>query len=108
MALVFSQTPLQFEGIYADHIAATEYNFYSRYGLAYDAMWAIALGLNNTLTRIQNNDSTGCEDVPGEIMSLEDFDYSNRKMGCLLREGYHQTSFSGVTVRVYNNYMRPL
>ena len=100
---VLLQTPGEFEEIYADHIDATEYNFYSRYGLAYDAMWAIALGLNTTLTRIQSNDTRGCEDVPGEIVPLEDFEYSNAKMGCLLRESYHQTSFSGVTVSVYSH-----
>ena len=97
---VLSQTPENFKRQYDEVIASTEYKSYSRYGLAYDAMWAIALGLNTTLTRIRNNDSSGCEDVPGSIVPLEEFDYSNAKMGCLLRQSYHQTSFSGVTVSV--------
>ena len=102
--VVFSphmQTPGEYENLYAQRIESDEdYNYYSRNGLSYDAMWAIALGLNNTLTRILNNNSTGCEDVPGSIIPLEQFEYSNAKMGCLLRESFHQTSFSGVTVSV--------
>ena len=61
-------------------------------------MWAIAVGLDNALTRIQNNDTSGCEDVPGSLVPLEDFEYDNSKMGCVLRESYHETNFSGVTV----------
>lgn len=92
------QTPEEFERLYADRINATDYKFYSRYGLAYDATWAIALGLNTTLARIVNNDTSGCEGVPGSIVPLADFEYDNALMGCLLRQSYHQTSFSGVTV----------
>ena len=92
------KTPAEFEDLYAERAAAEGYNPYSRYGLSYDAMWAIAVGLDNALTRIQNNDTSGCEDVPGSLVPLEDFEYSNSKMGCVLRESYHQTNFSGVTV----------
>lgn len=74
------------------------YIFYSRFGLSYDAMWAIAIGLNTTLTRINANDSSGCEDVPGSIVPLENFEYSNRKMGCLMKQSFQEINFSGVTV----------
>lgn len=106
MVFIFSfflQTPEEFEKLYADRINATDYRFYSRYGLSYDATWAIALGLNTTLTRIENNDTSGCKDVPGSIVPLTDFEYNNTMMGCLLRQSYHQTSFSGVTVSIMIN-----
>ena len=85
--------------MYSQRIQQSEdYNFYSRYGLSYDAMWAVALGLNHTLTRILANNDTGCEDVPGSTVPLEEMEYNNTKMGCLLRESFLETHFSGVTV----------
>ena len=67
-------------------------------GLIYDATWAMALGLHAALERVRMNDSSGCGHLPGELVPLEEFDYQNEKMGCVLRKSLHDVSFTGVTV----------
>ena len=38
------------------------------------------------------NDS-GCEVLPGDLVSLEEFDYTNEKVGCILRQGFQKLIF---------------
>ena len=68
-------------------------------GSLYDAMWAIAIGLHNALVHVARNDSIGCDQKSGKLVPLEDFDYDNEKMGCVLLKSFSQASFRGVTVR---------
>ena len=69
-------------------------------GAAYDTVWALALGLNKTIDKIQSmSDDKECSHMPGIVVPLEQFDYHNDKMGCLLRRSIAQVSFTGVTVR---------
>jgi hypothetical protein len=65
----------------------------------FDAVWAIALGLHNVSARIKANNSSGCDHLPGELVPLEEFDYLNDKMGCVLHRSFQEVSFSGITVR---------
>ena len=68
-------------------------------GSEFDAMWAMALGLHEAAERVSLNDSTGCDNIhTGEMSPLEDFDYLNDKMGCVLNESFKQVNFVGVTV----------
>lgn len=67
-------------------------------GSEYDAIWAMALGLNAASQRVEMKDSSGCEDFAGELVPLEDFYYLNDKMGCVLRKSFQQVSFRGITV----------
>ena len=67
-------------------------------GVAYDAVWALARGLDRAVTRIDLNDSSGCDHLPGELVPLEEFDYQNERMGCVLRKSFSQVSFHGITV----------
>jgi hypothetical protein len=67
-------------------------------GTEFDAMWAIALGLQSASDKVRINDTAGCEDLPGELVPLEHFEYVNDKMGCVLRKSFQQVSFSGITV----------
>ena len=67
----------------------------------YDVMWTLAIALNKTLAAIDNGGNisgTGCEEVPGSLVPLENFTYSNEKMGCLIQWNLQQTNFSGVSV----------
>ena len=66
--------------------------------MAYDAIWAIALALHNASESVRINDSSGCEDHPGELVPLEKFHYRNKMMGCVLRRGIANTNFAGITV----------
>ena len=72
-------------------------------GVAYDSMWSIALGLDKASKKIAagNNDSE-CSDLPGDLVPLEEFDYSNEKLGCILKNSIDEVSFIGVTVRILN------
>ena len=65
-------------------------------GMAFDAVWAIALGLNNTLDN-KTNDSE-CIGLPGERVELKEFNYTNEQMGCVLQKGFELVNFTGITV----------
>lgn len=66
----------------------------------YDVMWILAIALNNTLTAVESGDinETNCTDVRGALVPLEQFSYSNEKMGCVIQWYLQQTNFSGVSV----------
>ena len=76
------------------------------YGIAYDAIWALALGLNATQEMVERNDSaeTGCSNTSGRLVPLHEFDYSNEMMGCVIRWNLEQTNFTGVSVSTYSCY----
>ena len=63
-------------------------------------LWVLALALNHTIAMIDSGDTsgTGCDGVPGSLAPLEEFDYSNKKIGCLIQWNIQQTDFSGLTV----------
>ena len=97
------QTKESFEQEYAKRLQSSKYSSLSLHkasdaGLAFDATWAIAIGLNNTRKRIEIGDDSGCEHLNGTLVPLENFDYTNHKMGCVLKEGFAETYFVGVTV----------
>ena len=101
--LAHMQTGEEFEAEYAARLGAERYRNmnltdFILSGSVYDAMWAIAVGLHNASESVARNDSTGCDQQPGELVLLEDFEYDNEKMGCMLRKSFSQVSFSGVTV----------
>ena len=66
----------------------------------FDALWILALALNNTMNMVNTNDisNTDCDNVSGSLENLENFNYKNRKMGCVIRWNLNNTSFSGVSV----------
>ena len=67
-------------------------------GVAYDAVWAMAIGLDTASKRVRMGNESGCENLPGDLVPLEEFDYYNAKMGCVLQESFSETSFMGITV----------
>ena len=69
-------------------------------GVMYDVIWVLALALNNTMTMINSGDisETNCGNYSGSLVSLEQFNYSNEKVGCLIQWNLQQTSFNGVSV----------
>jgi len=75
-------------------------------GAEFDAVWAMALGLHNASQRVRVNDSSGCDYLPGELVPLEDFDYLNDRMGCVLRDSFQHVSFRGITVsHTYSHFV---
>lgn len=69
--------------------------------VGFDLAWSLAVGLDNAVERVAEGNDTGCEDIPGDIVALEDFDYSNQKMGCILRESIGSAQFEGLSVSHY-------
>ena len=89
---------------------ANNYTFVFLATVAYDALWTFALALNRTnemvgsLTReeILNRTQCGGTDeetgVEWEVVSLENFTYSNQLMGCIIRWNLERTDFVGISV----------
>ena len=69
-------------------------------GRLYDAVWILAQALNCTMTMVKSGDinGTGCENITGSLVPLEQFQYSNEKMGCLIQHNIQITNFTGVSV----------
>uniref|UniRef100_A0A1X7VGX3 G-protein coupled receptors family 3 profile domain-containing protein n=1 Tax=Amphimedon queenslandica TaxID=400682 RepID=A0A1X7VGX3_AMPQE len=66
-------------------------------GLAFDAVWAIAVGLDIASKKILFGNETGCEKLSGEIAPLEYFNYTNKKLGCILKQSFSEVNFLGIT-----------
>lgn len=68
----------------------------------YDVLWILALALNSTDAMIKaesNVTMTDCENATGMLVPLENFNYSNELMGCVIRWNIQQTHrFYGLTV----------
>ena len=69
-------------------------------GMAYDATWAMAVGLHSAAERIKRSNDSGCEHLNGEMLPLENFTYSNEKLACIIKKSYAEAVFEGVTVRL--------
>ena len=115
--LLSIQTPAVFYTLYEERITEPQTNisYYSHSSVAtvaYDALWALALALNRTsemvesLTREEIMNSTQCEGSDEktsrewEIVSLENFTYTNQLMGCIVRWNLERTDFVGVSVKL--------
>ena len=44
------------------------------------------------------NDSSGCEDYHGELVPLEEFNYRNKMMGCVILRSMGNVKLAGITV----------
>ena len=69
-------------------------------GVMYDVIWVLAMALNKTMTMINSSDisQTDCENATGSLVLLEQFNYTNEKIGCLVQWSLQQTHFNGVSV----------
>ena len=70
-------------------------------GLAHEGIWSLAIGLDNAVKRIAMGNDSGCEGLPGDLVPLEEFDYTNERVGCILRQGFAEVNFLGITVSCY-------
>ena len=72
--------------------------------IAFDAMWTVARALNQTEEmRLQNTSSNDpslrdCHHLPGDLVPLDEFTYSNAYMGCVMKLNYQKINFTGVSV----------
>ena len=99
--MLVKQTPSQLWEEYNRRLELPRYQEYPKlafFGVAYDAMWAMAVGLHNAAVRVSTRNDTGCDNKSGHITPLEDFDYSNQKMGCIFKRAFEDIQFPGITV----------
>ena len=91
---------MEFEEEYSRRATAGGYDLLDAGVRLYDVIWVLALALNNTMTMVDNKDisQTGCSNASGSLVSLEKFDYTNEKMGCVIQWNLQQTNFSGGSV----------
>lgn len=62
-------------------------------------MWVVAYGLDLVDKWMKNGTTISeCEAYAGELVSLHHFNYTNEKMGCYLRRGFHEVNILGITV----------
>ena len=94
------QTTMAFEYEYSKRATAKGFDFVDAGVRIYDIMWVLAHALNNTATMVDNGNisETNCGNMHGSLVPLDEFDYENEKMACLLQWNLQQTDFSGVSV----------
>ena len=94
------QTPEAFEKEYSKRAIEGGFDVVDAGIRLYDVMWVLALALNNTVAMVRSGDisETECSNVSGSLVPLEEFNYTNEKMGCLIQWNLQQTNFSGGSV----------
>ena len=94
------QTPEEFENDYTRRAIEGGFDVVDASIRAHDVTWVLAIALNNTMSMVRSGDinKTGCGSVPGSLVPLENFNYNNEKMGCLIQWNLQKTNFSGVSV----------
>ena len=98
-ALMF-QTPDAFEVEYTKRANEGGFEILDVGVRLYDIMWMLAIALNNTMSMVRSGDisETGCDNVPGSLVPLEEFNYTNERMGCLIQWNLQTTDYTGVSV----------
>ncbi len=93
---------MEFTNKYLDLLKEDRYSNYTPlnfFGSAYDAMWVVAYGLDLVDKWARNATIVPeCEGYSGELVTLEQFNYTNEKMGCYLTRAFHEVNILGITV----------
>ena len=91
--------------MYEERLETTNFKVTIAYTMAFDAVWTLALALNFTESmRLQNTDDPfNCSmDNTGQLVALNEFNYSNSYMGCIIKQNMHRVEFLGVTVSLFS------
>ena len=96
------QTLTDFRSTYEERARNGSYIIINQAYKLYDVLWVLALALDSTVAMIDSRDinETGCQNEQGDLVALEEFDYSNKKLGCLIQWNIQRTRFSGLTVSI--------
>ena len=105
--LPYMQSSIQFSQAYFDRLSHGSYSYSAASLMAFDTIWTLATVLNYTETmRLENVSKSdpqfkNCSNLPGELVPLNNFTYSNAFMGCVMKENYYKVNFTGVSVSAY-------
>ena len=94
------QSTNEFIAANSEILQQSPYNMSSVYIIAFDVLWTLALVLNKTEEIRLNNDTYNktCSHLDGELVPLNEFNYSNAFMGSVMKENYKTVNFTGVLV----------
>ena len=101
---ILLQTSRDFHYIYWDEIIKTGFAATSVYAMAFDSIWVLAVALNHTeimrMTKTTQEviNKTDCVDLEGDLVPLNEFNYSNEFMGCVINYNFQNVDFIGVSV----------
>ena len=99
---IFLQSADQFIKNYNTELEDSQYSISTVYIIAFDTIWSLALMLNKTEEMRLSNSSyfefKNCSHLDGELVPLNEFNYSNAFMGCVMKENFHRVNFTGVSV----------
>ena len=104
----FIQTPKSFSEKYSNTIStSSEFNGSTVRAHAFDAVWTLALVLNYTEEmRWQNQMKEhaiheNCRsNLTGDLVPLNEFNYTNAYMGCVMKHNFYKVNFTGVSVSI--------
>ena len=103
--LLSSQSSSEFSTLYENRLIGTEYTTTQASTVAFDALWTIALVLNYTEEMRLQNQTKGhpahencSSNLPGDLVPLNEFEYSNAFMGCVMKYNFYKVNFTGVSV----------
>lgn len=86
--------------MYEERLKTTNFTDNVAYGSAFDTTWTLAQALNYTEEMRLHNETeiTNCENITGELVPLDKFNYSNAYMGCVIKYNMHRVNFKGFSV----------
>jgi gamma-aminobutyric acid type B receptor len=93
-------TPKTFQEKFKTIFQEPEYKNYAFLDLGrfiYDGMWTLIVALDKTVNKISMGNDSGCEDKSGDMVPLEYFNYTNEKLGCIMKQSFSEVMFTGVT-----------
>ena len=105
---LFTQTAKEFTGNYTERLYSNaEFNQSALHAIAFDTVWTLALVLNYTeemrwknVTKEQVTHENCSSDLTGDLVALNEFNYSNAYMGCVMKHNFYKVNFTGVSVNL--------
>ena len=98
------QSTNEFIRNYTQILRDSVYSISTVYIIAFDTIWSLALMLNKTeemrmaTVSRKNSEFEKCNHLYGELVPLDEFNYSNAFMGCVMKENFYKVNFTGVSV----------
>ena len=106
-----SQSPAEFAAKYAQSLIGTPYANTPASTGVFDAVWSLALVLKYTddMRRLKNQSKgdpvhVNCSsNLTGDLVPLNEFNYSNAFMGCVMKYNFYNINFTGMSVSIYTH-----
>lgn len=94
----FLQSYNEFYEIYSEKLESTSFTETPVAHIAYDAVWTLALALNQTMDALCNGGGDACNISLLPAAPASRFDYIDITVSCLMQQSLLATDFLGLTV----------